>query len=132
MLARMRAAKESKRLAGPAPEYPHDLPDLRRRIVIEDFDFGHQVHVMEMYKTSRVDCYRVVVAKVDALFRKARDRCGIVDLHFHDSRANAITMLARHLDILDLARAVGHSDLKKLMIYYRKTAEDIAAGLTFK
>lgn len=100
LLARMRAAKESKRLAGPAPEYPHDLPDLRRRIVIEDFDFGHQVHVMEMYKTSRVDCYRVVVAKVDALFRKARDRCGIVDLHFHDSRANAITMLARHLDIL--------------------------------
>lgn len=68
---------------------------------------------------------------MDALFRKARDKCGIEGVTFHDSRANAATMLSRHLDILELARALGHSDLKKLMIYYRKSAEDIAAGLSF-
>lgn len=60
-LAAMRAAKEAKRLAGPAPEYPQELPELRRRLVIEDFDFGHHVHVMEFYRTNRRDCYRVVV-----------------------------------------------------------------------
>lgn len=68
-------------------------------------------------------------AQVDALFRKARDRCGIVDLHFHDSRATAITRLAKRLDILDLARMIGHRDLRMLQVYYRETAEDIAAKL---
>ena len=44
----------------PAPDYPVLLPDLRRRIVIEDFDFGHRVHVLELHRTNRIDCYRVV------------------------------------------------------------------------
>jgi integrase len=65
----------------------------------------------------------------DALFRRARDACGIKNLHFHDSRANAITMLAKKLDIHDLARMIGHRDLKSLLIYYRKTASDIAKNL---
>ena len=76
--------------------------------------------------------FGVTVSQVDALFRKARDRCGIEGVTFHDSRANAATMLSRHLDILELARAIGHSDIKRLMIYYRKSAEDIAEGLNFK
>ena len=59
--ARKRLAKEAKRLAGPAPDYPPDMPELRRRIVIESFDFGHDVHVMEFYRTNRIDCFRVVV-----------------------------------------------------------------------
>jgi hypothetical protein len=37
-------------------------------------------------------------------------------------------MLARRMDILDLARLSGHRDLKMLMVYYRRTAADIAAG----
>jgi hypothetical protein len=60
-LARMRAGKDAARLARPAPDYPPEQPELRRRIVIESFDFGHEVHVMELYKTSRIDCFRVVV-----------------------------------------------------------------------
>jgi integrase len=63
------------------------------------------------------------------LFRKARGRCGIEDLHFHDSRATAITRLAKKLDILDLARMIGHANLGQLRVYYRETAEDIAAKL---
>ncbi len=57
----MRRGRDRARLEGPAPDYPLPLPDLRRRIVIEDFDFGHQVHVMEFYRTDRIDCFRVVV-----------------------------------------------------------------------
>lgn len=59
-LAAMRRGRDAARLASPAPEYPAELPSLRRRIVIEDFDFGHRVHVLELYKTDRIDCYRVV------------------------------------------------------------------------
>lgn len=29
--------------------------------MIESFDFGHEIHVMEFYKTNRVDMFRVMV-----------------------------------------------------------------------
>ena len=58
-LAAIRAGRDATRMASPAPDYPVDLPNLRRRIIIEDFDFGHHVHVMELHKTDRIDCYRV-------------------------------------------------------------------------
>lgn len=60
-LARMRAGKDTARMARPAPDRPVDLPDLRRRLIVEDFDFGRRVHVLEFFRTHRVDCYRVVV-----------------------------------------------------------------------
>lgn len=64
-----------------------------------------------------------------AAIRQARDRAGLADLHFHDSRATAITRLAKRLDVLELARMVGHRDLRMLQVYYRETAEELAAKL---
>ncbi|MEO5765981.1 MAG: site-specific integrase [Casimicrobiaceae bacterium] len=76
------------------------------------------------------DCpFGLITSQVDANFRKARARAGIGDRHFHDSRANAIERLSKKLEILDLARAVGHRDLKSLMIYYRKSATELAKQL---
>lgn len=68
-------------------------------------------------------------ATLDALFRRARIKAGITDLHFHDARHEAITRLARRLDVLDLARMVGHRDLKSLQVYYNATPAEIAARL---
>lgn len=68
-------------------------------------------------------------ASLDALFRKARTRAGVEGLTFHDTRHAAITRLAKKLDVLDLARAVGHRDLRMLQIYYNESAADIAARL---
>jgi integrase len=65
---------------------------------------------------------------LDTLFRRARDAEGIKGLHFHDARATAITRLSAKLDILELARMVGHRDLKSLMIYYRQPASEIAGS----
>lgn len=67
--------------------------------------------------------------QVDALFRKARDRAGVADLHFHDSRHTAITRLAQRLHVLDLARMVGHRDLKQLQTYYNPRPEELAEKL---
>jgi integrase len=67
--------------------------------------------------------------QVDALFRKARDKASIVGLHFHDSRHTAITRLAQRLSILDLARMVGHRDLRMLQVYYNPSAEEMAQRL---
>jgi integrase len=67
--------------------------------------------------------------QIDALFRKAKGRALIHDLHFHDTRHEAITRLSKKLDVLDLARMVGIRDLRILMVYYNATATEIAARL---
>lgn len=66
---------------------------------------------------------------LDALFRKARERACIHGLTFHDSRHAAITRLAKKLDVLDLARMVGHWDLRMLQIYYNESAANMALKL---
>lgn len=65
----------------------------------------------------------------DALFRKARNRTGIADLHFHDSRAEAIWRLSKKLDVMELARVIGHRDLRSLLIYYQASAAELADKL---
>lgn len=79
----------------------------------------------------RERCFTISSAVLDTLFRRARNRLLIKDLHFHDSRAEALTRLARKVDLLTLSRISGHKDLKLLGdVYYRETAEQIAARLS--
>ena len=59
--ASLRAAKAAKREREDPPEYPPDLPDLRRRLIVQDFTCGEKTHVLEFYSTNRIDCYRVMV-----------------------------------------------------------------------
>lgn len=63
------------------------------------------------------------------IFKSVRNMASIVDLRFHDTRHEAITRLAKRLDMLELARMVGHRDLRSLMIYYNATAEELAQKL---
>lgn len=56
----MREAKERIRAGSPAPNYPTILPDLRREVIIIDYDFGTVTHHIKLFKTGRVDCYRAV------------------------------------------------------------------------
>ena len=64
-----------------------------------------------------------------AIYRAAVKMTGIEGLTFHDTRHEGITRLARKLDMLDLARMIGHRDPRSLMIYYNATAEEIARRL---
>lgn len=68
-------------------------------------------------------------AQLDALWRKLRDRAGVDGLTFHDSRHFAITRLSKKLDVLALARMVGHRDIRQLSTYYNETASDLAKRL---
>lgn len=68
-------------------------------------------------------------AILDALFRKAKKNAGIEGMTFHDTRHEAITRLALKLDVLDLARMVGHTNINQLRTYYNPTADDIASRL---
>lgn len=73
--------------------------------------------------------FNLNAAQRDTLFRKARDRAQIENLHFHDSRAEAIWRLSKKLDVMELARVIGHRDLKSLMFYYETSADELADRL---
>lgn len=67
----------------------------------------------------------------DVLFRKVRDRSGVVDLHFHDTRREGTSRLAKikGMDVLTLARITGHKDIRMLMVYFQTDMEEVAAQL---
>lgn len=73
--------------------------------------------------------HEITAASLDALWRKIRDRAGIADLHFHDSRHEAVTRLSKKLNVLELARMTGHKDIRELMTYYEDDAEEVAGKL---
>lgn len=78
---------------------------------------------------NRQALFRLQSASADAMFRKVRNELEIIDLHFHDTRHEATTRLARKLDVLDLARMTGHRDPRSLMVYYNATATEVAGRL---
>lgn len=88
LLACMRAAKAARRQAA-IIDAPVDLPKLRREIIVIDYDFGRREHRLALYRTRRVDCYRVEVdgrpwadsmgwSRILAGLRKALPRVGSV------------------------------------------------------
>lgn len=64
-----------------------------------------------------------------SIYRRHRGAADMDHFNFHDTRHEAITRLARKLDVLDLARMIGHRDPKSLMIYYNATPIEIASRL---
>jgi integrase len=67
---------------------------------------------------------------LDALFRKAKARALVEDLHFHDTRREALTRLSKVFDVMELARVSGHRDLRVLQnVYYAPAIGDLAAKL---
>jgi integrase len=69
---------------------------------------------------------------LDTTFRKVRDSSSLkgMDLHFHDSRHEAATRLAKILDFQDLAKVTGHTDLRILLkVYYNITASELATKM---
>jgi integrase len=69
-------------------------------------------------------------ASLDVLFRKMAQQSLVVDAHFHDARATALTSMSRRMDVLTLARISGHKDLSLIMsTYYRESAADVSARL---
>ena len=57
------------------------------------------------------DGFDLSTVSLDAMFRKCRQKAGVEGVAFHDARHLAITRLARKLNVLELARMVGHRDI---------------------
>lgn len=64
------------------------------------------------------------------VFTKAKREAGLDHIHFHDSRREAATTMARKLsNVLELAAVTGHKSLEMLKIYYKPKPQDLAARL---
>lgn len=71
--------------------------------------------------------FQVDQRSFDTLFRKARTKAKVADVHFHDLRREATTRLAAKLDVMTLAKVTGHRDLKILLAtYYAPRMADVA------
>lgn len=85
--------------------------------------------VKSLLSDGRQSLFLVSNQSRDTLFRAGRDAAGLSGLHFHDSRSEGISRLSKKMDVLELARVVGHRDPKSLMFYYRADAAAIARRL---
>jgi integrase len=85
----------------------------------------------------RDQVFSVTTGTRDALWRKARATEAakegappeLAGLHFHDARAEAIWRLSKKLDVLELARVIGHRDPRSLVLYYNTPADELADRL---
>lgn len=84
---------------------------------------------LELYGKLPGGVFGMTGAQLDALFRKARTKAGLTGFTFHDTRHLAVIRLSKKLDVLDLARMIGHTNLNQLRTYYNRGADDIAGDL---
>src|SRR5690606_23910156 len=69
----------------------------------------------------------------DALWRKARDKSGVENLTYHDTKHEAATRLSTFLDVLALSHAIGTKDVRLLRdTYYNNDAQRAAKLLPSK
>ena len=92
--------------------HPRDVPLSKRALAVwAQLPAGH---------------FDVEAATLEALWRKAKKRAGVEGLTFHDLRREALTRLAKKVDVMTLARISGHRDLRVLLnVYYTPSMEDV-------
>ena len=81
----------------------------------------------KLKNTDEQSVFKVQPGTLDALFRRARNAAGIADLHFHDSRREALTRMAKKMDVMLLAKISGHRDIRILQnTYYAPDMAEVA------
>lgn len=74
--------------------------------------------------------FPINAAALAAVFRKAANRAGLNDLHFHDLRHTATSRLANKLpNLIELSAVTGHKTVQMLKRYYHPKAEELAKKL---
>ena len=72
-------------------------------------------------------CFQVKSNILDATFRKLKKSADREYLHFHDTRREALTRLAKKVDVMTLAKISGHKDIRILQnVYYAPNMEEVA------
>jgi integrase len=109
---------------------PHKLGKTRASLRSVPLEPKARALIEQMRGWDEVKVFGIESASLDALFRRYRTRAGLSGFTFHDSRHTAATWLARRLDILDLCKMFGWSDMKQALTYYNPTASAIAKRIS--
>lgn len=102
--------------------YPRDVPLSAKAVGI--------LKQLESVRCGR-SVFQIRRTSLDSLFRKLKSR-GLFehDVHFHDSRREALTRLAKVYTPMELAKISGHRDLRILLnTYYAPSAQELAAKM---
>lgn len=88
------------------------------------------IEQLRLVKEDDQPVFRLEADLLDALFRKAKKRALVENLHFHDTRRTALTKMAKKVDVLMLAKISGHKDLRILQsVYYAPDMGEVGAQL---
>lgn len=72
-------------------------------------------------------CFQLDTRSLDAAFRKIKKMAMCEHLRFHDTRREALTRLAKKVDVMTLAKISGHKDIRILQnVYYAPNMEEVA------
>lgn len=119
-----------------AVEAPEGFDKNRRVVVLSSTKTAAKGETVPLTKQGyRLMCtmpakFTISHARASMLFCHLLSNLLIKDLQFRDARATALTLMARRMDVLTLARISRHKDLKLLIaVYYRETPEDISKRL---
>ena len=88
----------------------------------------HALTLLEQLKTADLKTvFEMSPDVLSTMFRRATRMCEIHDLHFHDSRREALTRMSKKVNVMDLAKISGHRDVKILLnTYYAPDASNLA------
>ncbi|MDG6230312.1 site-specific integrase [Glaesserella parasuis] len=89
-------------------------------------------HLEKVKSECNQTVFQVKSSSHDAIFRKMKELAGLADqdLHFHDTRREALSRLAKKVDVMTLAKISGHRDIKILLnTYYAPDMSDVAGIL---
>lgn len=90
----------------------------------------HILHQLKPLPQCRQRCFGMNSRQLDANYRKARAMAMVDGLRFHDLRREALTRLAKKVDVMTLAKISGHRDLRILQnVYYAPDMGDVASRL---
>lgn len=92
----------------------HETKNGTRRDVPLSTEAIRLLKLLKRNKTAQV--FNTNQASSATIFRRGLQLAGIKGLTFHDTRHEALTRLARKLQVLDLARMVAHRDPRSLMV----------------
>lgn len=102
---------------------PRDVPLTERAEAI--------LRAMEKAKAEPLDSvFRLTANQIDINFRNAKVRAMAPELHFHDTRREALTRMSEVLTVMELSKVSGHKDINILQdVYYAPKVQTLADKL---
>ncbi|MFC1154504.1 tyrosine-type recombinase/integrase [Pasteurella multocida] len=86
----------------------------------------NHLHLIKNEDDDRI--FQMNASSLDATFRTLKDRAGLADadLHFHDTRREALSRMSKKVEVMTLAKISGHRDIKILLnTYYAPNIEEV-------